>query len=68
MTTGFDGGLKVWDSKQESKQKDQISEVPFIPYETKTVTNTDGEELGLINICFDTDLTSGIIWATTVKC
>ena len=68
MTVGFDGQILVWDSKQESKSRDLVQETPFLPVseDPKFVANSEGEEMGLMNICFDADVTSRCFWSTTV--
>ena len=68
MTSGYDGQILVWDSKQESKSRDLVQETPFYPDKSKSasVANSEGEELGLLNICLDPDLTSRSFWSNTV--
>jgi len=68
MTTGFDGQILVWDSKQDSKSRDLVQEVPFLPDKSKSlyVTSVEGDEMGLMNICLDTDVASRNFWSNTV--
>lgn len=68
MTVGYDGQVYIWDSKQEQKIKDQVQEFSYFPDKQKSivVANIEGDELGLLNINFEPELTSRSFWSTTV--
>lgn len=66
VTTGYDGQVILWDSKKECKTKDLSQEAQFPPIDMITVTNFEGQEVGLLDIVFEPGQTTKTFWTTTV--
>lgn len=66
ISVGYDGQVLFWDSKKECKTKDLSQEAQFDAIRSITVTNFEGQELGLLNIVLEPSQTTRTFWTATV--